>query len=118
MRFECAQTEISFLRKRLVQLEQRLESERGTRTGLEQKASAAGHGAAMLVELGVLSLLPGQAEAQKRSRLVLLLLSLATGLRVNIPKFLQAYKTSFAPERGKIQPWSSVSMSTGWGGAQ
>ncbi|NXD68513.1 MY18B protein, partial [Eolophus roseicapillus] len=39
VRFECAQTEISFLRKRLVQLEQRLESERGTRTGLEQKAT-------------------------------------------------------------------------------
>ncbi|XP_057268395.1 unconventional myosin-XVIIIb [Pezoporus wallicus] len=41
VRFECAQTEISFLRKRLVQLEQRLESERGTRTGLEQKLGAA-----------------------------------------------------------------------------
>ncbi|NXK09247.1 MY18B protein, partial [Herpetotheres cachinnans] len=41
VRFDCAQTEIAFLRKRLVQLEERLESELGTRTGLEQKASAA-----------------------------------------------------------------------------
>ncbi|XP_065548963.1 unconventional myosin-XVIIIb [Lathamus discolor] len=41
VRFECAQTEISFLRKRLLQLEQRLESEQGTRTGLEQKLGAA-----------------------------------------------------------------------------
>ncbi|NXK84514.1 MY18B protein, partial [Amazona guildingii] len=39
VRFECAQTEISFLRKRLVQMEQRLEAEQGTRTGLEQKAT-------------------------------------------------------------------------------
>ncbi|NWS51370.1 MY18B protein, partial [Chunga burmeisteri] len=39
VRFECAQTEIAFLQKRLVQLEERLESEMGTRTGLEQKAS-------------------------------------------------------------------------------
>ncbi|NXJ60582.1 MY18B protein, partial [Rostratula benghalensis] len=38
MRFDCAQTEIAFLRKRLVQLEERLESELGARTGLEQKA--------------------------------------------------------------------------------
>ncbi|NXN70356.1 MY18B protein, partial [Himantopus himantopus] len=37
VRFDCAQTEIAFLRKRLVQLEQRLESELGARTGLEQK---------------------------------------------------------------------------------
>lgn len=44
MRFDCAQTEIAFLRKRLVQLEERLESELGTRTGLEQKASAPGPG--------------------------------------------------------------------------
>ncbi|KAM8993321.1 unconventional myosin-XVIIIb [Ara ararauna] len=41
VRFECAQTEISFLRKRLVQMEQRLEAEQGTRTGLEQKLGAA-----------------------------------------------------------------------------
>ncbi|XP_030357264.1 unconventional myosin-XVIIIb [Strigops habroptila] len=41
VRFECAQTEICFLQKRLVQLEQRLESERGTRAGLEQKLGAA-----------------------------------------------------------------------------
>ena len=41
MRFDCAQTEIAFLRKRLVQLEERLESELGARTGLEQKASTA-----------------------------------------------------------------------------
>ncbi|XP_040467803.1 unconventional myosin-XVIIIb [Falco naumanni] len=39
VRFDCAQTEIAFLRKRLVQLEERLESELGTRTGLEQKLS-------------------------------------------------------------------------------
>ncbi|NXL04753.1 MY18B protein, partial [Mesembrinibis cayennensis] len=44
VRFDCAQTEIAFLRKRLAQLEERLESELGTRTGLEQKASAAGPG--------------------------------------------------------------------------
>ncbi|NXF13162.1 MY18B protein, partial [Smithornis capensis] len=44
VRFDCAQTEIVFLRKRLVQLEERLESELGTRTGLEQKASAASSG--------------------------------------------------------------------------
>ncbi|NXF71201.1 MY18B protein, partial [Sclerurus mexicanus] len=41
VRFDCAQTEIVFLRKRLVQLEERLESELGTRTGLEQKATQA-----------------------------------------------------------------------------
>ncbi|NWH77246.1 MY18B protein, partial [Piaya cayana] len=39
VRFDCAQTEITFLQKRLAQLEERLESELGTRTGLEQKAS-------------------------------------------------------------------------------
>ncbi|NXX49327.1 MY18B protein, partial [Tricholaema leucomelas] len=39
VRFDCAQTEISFLRKRLAQLEERLESELGARAGLEQKAS-------------------------------------------------------------------------------
>ncbi|NXT55979.1 MY18B protein, partial [Pluvianellus socialis] len=44
VRFDCAQTEIAFLRKRLVQLEERLESELGARTGLEQKASDAGPG--------------------------------------------------------------------------
>ncbi|XP_014800322.1 PREDICTED: unconventional myosin-XVIIIb isoform X2 [Calidris pugnax] len=37
VRFDCAQTEIAFLRKRLLQLEERLESELGARTGLEQK---------------------------------------------------------------------------------
>ncbi|XP_075574530.1 unconventional myosin-XVIIIb [Pelecanus crispus] len=37
VRFDCAQTEIAFLRKRLAQLEERLESELGTRMGLEQK---------------------------------------------------------------------------------
>uniref|UniRef100_A0A663MW64 Myosin XVIIIB n=1 Tax=Athene cunicularia TaxID=194338 RepID=A0A663MW64_ATHCN len=46
VRFECAQTEIAFLRKRLVQLEERLESELGAKKGLEQKASAAGSRAA------------------------------------------------------------------------
>ncbi|NXQ27783.1 MY18B protein, partial [Alaudala cheleensis] len=40
VRFDCAQTEIVFLRKRLAQLEERLEAELGTRTGLEQKAKA------------------------------------------------------------------------------
>ncbi|NWH49290.1 MY18B protein, partial [Fregata magnificens] len=39
VRFDCAQTEIAFLQKRLAQLEERLESELGARTGLEQKAS-------------------------------------------------------------------------------
>uniref|UniRef100_A0A8C6ZBH6 Myosin XVIIIB n=1 Tax=Nothoprocta perdicaria TaxID=30464 RepID=A0A8C6ZBH6_NOTPE len=37
VRFECAQTEIGFLRKRLAQLDERLEAERGSRTELEQK---------------------------------------------------------------------------------
>ncbi|XP_050836695.1 unconventional myosin-XVIIIb, partial [Serinus canaria] len=41
VRFDCAQTEIVFLRKRLAQLEERLEAELGTRTGLEQKLSEA-----------------------------------------------------------------------------
>uniref|UniRef100_A0A8C8S369 Myosin XVIIIB n=1 Tax=Pelusios castaneus TaxID=367368 RepID=A0A8C8S369_9SAUR len=39
MRFDCAQTEITFLRKRLAQLEERLESERSARKELEQKLS-------------------------------------------------------------------------------
>ncbi|KAM7089529.1 unconventional myosin-XVIIIb [Ciconia maguari] len=39
VRFDCAQTEIAFLQKRLAQLEERLEAELGTRTGLEQKLS-------------------------------------------------------------------------------
>ncbi|NXF32329.1 MY18B protein, partial [Nyctibius bracteatus] len=37
VRFDCAQTEIAFLRKRLAQLEGRLATELGTRTALEQK---------------------------------------------------------------------------------
>ncbi|NWY04032.1 MY18B protein, partial [Nothoprocta ornata] len=37
VRFECAQTEIGFLRKRLAQLDERLEAEQGSRTELEQK---------------------------------------------------------------------------------
>ncbi|KAM4891106.1 unconventional myosin-XVIIIb [Sylvia borin] len=41
VRFDCAQTEIVFLRKRLAQLEERLEAELGTRTGLEQKLGEA-----------------------------------------------------------------------------
>ncbi|KAM7004605.1 unconventional myosin-XVIIIb [Passerculus sandwichensis] len=41
VRFDCAQTEIVFLRKRLAQLEERLEAELGTRTGLEQKLAEA-----------------------------------------------------------------------------
>ncbi|NWH28374.1 MY18B protein, partial [Grus americana] len=44
VRFDCAQTEIAFLRKRLAQLEERLESEQDARMGLQQKASAAGPG--------------------------------------------------------------------------
>ncbi|NXT64975.1 MY18B protein, partial [Chaetops frenatus] len=40
-RVDCAQTEIVFLRKRLAQLEERLEAELGTRTGLEQKLGEA-----------------------------------------------------------------------------
>ncbi|KAF1587067.1 Unconventional myosin-XVIIIb, partial [Eudyptes moseleyi] len=44
VRFDCAQTEIAFLQKRLAQLEERLESELGVKTGLEQKASAASPG--------------------------------------------------------------------------
>ncbi|OXB85029.1 UNVERIFIED_CONTAM: hypothetical protein H355_016151, partial [Colinus virginianus] len=49
VRFDCAQTEIAFLQKRLAQLEERLSAELSSRTGLEQKAStavgAAGSGA-------------------------------------------------------------------------
>ncbi|NXO63477.1 MY18B protein, partial [Phainopepla nitens] len=41
VRFDCAQTEIVFLRKRLAQLEERLEAELSTRTGLEQKLGEA-----------------------------------------------------------------------------
>ncbi|XP_068767615.1 unconventional myosin-XVIIIb [Struthio camelus] len=37
VRFDCAQTEIGFLRKRLAQLEERLEAELSARTQLEQK---------------------------------------------------------------------------------
>ncbi|XP_039360978.1 unconventional myosin-XVIIIb isoform X2 [Mauremys reevesii] len=37
MRFDCAQTEITFLRKRLAQLEERLESDLNCRKELEQK---------------------------------------------------------------------------------
>ncbi|KAM4808061.1 unconventional myosin-XVIIIb [Rhinophrynus dorsalis] len=39
IRFDCAQTEIDFLRKRLTQVEERLESEKTYRTELEQKLS-------------------------------------------------------------------------------
>ncbi|KAM9371606.1 unconventional myosin-XVIIIb [Phaethornis superciliosus] len=41
VRFDCAQTEITFLRKRLGQLEERLEAELATRTGLEQQLAQA-----------------------------------------------------------------------------
>uniref|UniRef100_A0A669PEQ3 Myosin XVIIIB n=1 Tax=Phasianus colchicus TaxID=9054 RepID=A0A669PEQ3_PHACC len=37
VRFDCAQTEIAFLQKRLAQLEERLSAELSSRTGLEQK---------------------------------------------------------------------------------
>lgn len=40
MRFDCAQMEITFLRKRLAQFEERLESELNCRKELEQKVSA------------------------------------------------------------------------------
>lgn len=108
MRFDCAQTEIVFLRKRLAQLEERLESELGTRTGLEHKASAGGpghggdrgspgshQGAGLLLELVVLSTLPGwvklpRAEAQQCSRLLLVLFP--AGLRINTPKFPSSLK--------------------------
>lgn len=39
MRFDCAQTEITFLRKRLTQLEERLSSELSSKKELEQKVS-------------------------------------------------------------------------------
>ncbi|XP_063310710.1 unconventional myosin-XVIIIb isoform X1 [Pelobates fuscus] len=39
IRFDCAQTEIAFLRKRLTQFEERLESEKTCRKELEQKIS-------------------------------------------------------------------------------
>ncbi|NXK92676.1 MY18B protein, partial [Formicarius rufipectus] len=48
-RVDCAQTGIVFLRKRLVQLEERLQAELGTRTGLEQKATQAACSAARQV---------------------------------------------------------------------
>ncbi|XP_035196042.1 unconventional myosin-XVIIIb isoform X5 [Oxyura jamaicensis] len=41
VRFDCAQTEIAFLQKRLAQLEERLGAELSTRTGLEQKLGEA-----------------------------------------------------------------------------
>ncbi|KAM8797638.1 unconventional myosin-XVIIIb [Eudromia elegans] len=41
VRFECAQTEIGFLRKRLAQLDERLEAEQGSRAELEQKLGEA-----------------------------------------------------------------------------
>ncbi|XP_051490414.1 unconventional myosin-XVIIIb [Apus apus] len=41
VRFDCAQTEITFLRKRLAQLEERLEAELGARTELERKLGEA-----------------------------------------------------------------------------
>lgn len=37
MRLDCAQTEVGFLRKRVSQLEERLESERNAKRELEQK---------------------------------------------------------------------------------
>ncbi|OCU01714.1 hypothetical protein XELAEV_1800749416mg, partial [Xenopus laevis] len=37
IRFDCAQTEIDFLKKRLTQFEERLESEKSYRKDLEQK---------------------------------------------------------------------------------
>lgn len=42
VRFDCAQTEIAFLQKRLAQLEERLSAELSSRSGLEQKASIRG----------------------------------------------------------------------------
>ncbi|XP_072207016.1 unconventional myosin-XVIIIb [Excalfactoria chinensis] len=41
VRFDCAQTEIAFLQKRLAQLEERLSAELSSRTGLEQKLGEA-----------------------------------------------------------------------------
>ncbi|XP_068509677.1 unconventional myosin-XVIIIb isoform X1 [Anas acuta] len=41
VRFDCAQTEIAFLQKRLAQLEERLGAEHSARTGLEQKLGEA-----------------------------------------------------------------------------
>uniref|UniRef100_A0A8B9DSW1 Myosin XVIIIB n=1 Tax=Anser cygnoides TaxID=8845 RepID=A0A8B9DSW1_ANSCY len=41
VRFDCAQTEIAFLQKRLAQLEERLGAELSARTGLEQKLGEA-----------------------------------------------------------------------------
>lgn len=52
MRFDCAQTEIAFLQKRLAQLEERLGAEHSARTGLEQKASAAWPAPALRGNLG------------------------------------------------------------------
>lgn len=52
MRFDCAQTEIAFLQKRLAQLEERLGTELSARTGLEQKASAARPALALWGNLG------------------------------------------------------------------
>ncbi|NXW16286.1 MY18B protein, partial [Circaetus pectoralis] len=66
VRFDCAQTEITFLRKRLVQLEERLESELGARTGLEQKASAASPGHGRAQGLPRLSEVQAACEAAKK----------------------------------------------------
>lgn len=109
VRFDCAQTEIAFLRKRLVQLEQRLESELGARTGLEQKASAAGPGGGRARGLpgvtpwsraaagaGCPLLAPGTGDAGCNSEMLMLSLTRGnqlgfSGLRINTPKnFLQA----------------------------
>lgn len=75
MRFDCAQTEIAFLQKRLAQLEERLGAELSTRTGLEQKASAARPAPGLSGScLGAGLLLAGRGGAQPRVLMLMQLL--------------------------------------------
>lgn len=119
VRFDCAQTEIVFLRKRLAQLEERLEAELGTRTALEQKASAASpggdrdpKGAGLFLELVVLSLLPGALQG-RGSALHLLLVAAPTDQ--GKPDIFYWFELQKPLLRSKIPPWSSVSVGRGWG---
>lgn len=110
VRFDCAQTEIVFLRKRLAQLEERLEAELGTRTGLEQKASAASPGGdrdtqwSRAVPRIFLSLLPGALH-------LLLAASPTDQGKPDIFYSGLSFKNHFLCS--KIPPWSSVSVDRG-----
>ncbi|NXA67683.1 MY18B protein, partial [Mohoua ochrocephala] len=109
VRFDCAQTEIVFLRKRLAQLEERLEAELGTRTGLEQKASAASpggdrdpQGAGLFLEL----LQSRSHELEKRQKKFDLQLAQALGqsaFEKSLREKLSQENTSIRWEMGKLQ---------------